>query len=105
MQLWRATNVDTHDHTFCPGVDHKYKFTKALRTIFAVATSTFTSVPLILTGALITVLVLAVPAAADNRSLKRSAAQACDSANLGGQGAMLLSNFRRSNGLPPVSLD
>ena len=107
MPFWQFTSIDTYDYILCPEVDRKtaYSFTKALRTIFAVARSTFTSFPLILAGALITVLVLAVPAAADNRSLKRSAAQACDSAGLGGAGAMLLSNFRRSNGLSAVSLD
>jgi len=104
MQIWRFTSVDTHDHTFCRRVDRTaYKFTN-MRMILVIATSAFTSVPLILTGALLTVLVLAVPAAADNRSLKLSAAY-CDSANLGEEGAMLLSNFRRSNGLPPLSLD
>jgi uncharacterized protein YkwD len=107
MPFWQFTSVDTHDHTLCPEVDRKtaHSFTKALRTIFAAAKPTFTSVPSILTGALVTAFVLTVPAAADNRFLKRSAAQACDSADLGGAGAMLLSNFRRSNGLSAVRLD
>jgi uncharacterized protein YkwD len=107
MPFWRFTSVDTHDHTLCPEVDRKtaYKFTKALRTILAAAKPTFTSVPSFLTLALIAAFVLSAPAAADNRSLKRSAAQACDSAGIGEAAAMLLSNFRRSNGLLAVSLD
>jgi uncharacterized protein YkwD len=107
MPFWQFTSVDTHHHTLCSEVDRKtaYSFTKALRRIFAAAKPTFTSVPSILTGALIAAFVLTVPAAADKRSLKPSAAQACDSAALGGAGAMLLSNFRRSNGLSAVSLD
>jgi uncharacterized protein YkwD len=107
MPFWRFTSVDTHDHTLCPAVDRKtaYKCTRALRTIFAAAKPTFTSVPSFLTLALIAAFVLSAPAAADNRSLKRSAAQACDSAGLGEAAAALLSNFRRSNGLSAVILD
>jgi uncharacterized protein YkwD len=107
MPFWQFRSLDTHDHTLCAEVEGKtaYKLTKALRTIFAAAKPTFTFAPSILTGALMAAFVLAVPAAADSRSLKRSAAQACDSAGFGGAGAMLLSNFRRSNGLLAVSPD